>query len=233
MNTINHSKDGYEQKYAGGYGHKYPESHIIRSFEYVFKHQLGLSETANGRMLDFGCGTGANLKYFETKGFEPHGVDIIESAILQCQALMPAHADNFVAIAPNQAIKDMFTGKFTFIMANQSLYYLPDRVLGETLSQMYDMLEENGIVLFTMIGPKSYYFRHVSHIVNDDFHEVILDNGRLKETTYINFTMDENHMLKRFSMFEKIQLGFYSSCIVEQDGSDFHYLFIGRKRTSA
>jgi len=53
----------------------------------------------NGRVLDFGCGTGVFTNYFVEKGYKVTGVDISDIAIKKCKKLYPnsffSHLEKF------------------------------------------------------------------------------------------------------------------------------------------
>src|SRR3989338_5285215 len=87
----------YEQKYQEGYGVIYPESHIIRVHKHILEWELHLT---SGKIIDFGCGSGANLQYFDCCGFIPCGCDTSANAIDQCKKKMPKYATNFFVTPP-------------------------------------------------------------------------------------------------------------------------------------
>lgn len=212
----------YEKKYKEGYGVMYPESHIIRLHKHFLEYKLNIKK---GRLFDFGCGNGTHPLYFHSKGFDVYGVDIVEQAIRLCKQRLPLSKSHFEVIKPNQRIDALFNVKFNLILANQSLYYLSDFYLNRTLNQIHEMLENGGIVLFTMIGEKSSYYKDAKKDI-DGLRRVKLV-GRLNETTYINFVKSEKDLLKRFKMFEPINVGYYD--FTSDGGSTFHYYFIGKK----
>ena len=59
-----HNAEDYEQRYRSGYGLQYPESHVIRVHKQILEWELGVR---TGTAFDFGCGAGANLKYFRDR----------------------------------------------------------------------------------------------------------------------------------------------------------------------
>ncbi|MEY8414990.1 methyltransferase domain-containing protein [Tissierella praeacuta] len=79
MKYMDISKEIYEKKYKDGYGINFPESHVIRIFNYLDR-KFPLKEK-NINILDFGCGTGTHSLLFENQGWNAYGIDISEAAI--------------------------------------------------------------------------------------------------------------------------------------------------------
>ena len=221
------SKEGYEKKYEEGYGTMYPEGHIIGFYEKILKYELNIDGSKGEKVFDFGCGNGTHPLYFASKGFEVYGVDIISSAIEFAKKRMPEYSENFAVIEPSQNIGSLFDTKFDVIIANQSLYYLPDTALEQTLSQIHEMLSPDGIVFFTMMGSKClYYDLRTGREPVDGLYEVTL-TGRLNETTYLSFIHNEEELTQKFHMFKPYFIGYYD--LMGRAGSGFHYQFMGTK----
>ena len=92
------------------------------------------------------------------------------------------------------------------------------------------MLKPGWFVYFTMMGSKCYYFEHATYDSNHDMYKVEFETIRLKvQPHFINFTMDEDDLKKKFSMFEPLHVGYYDLKLREDEGSDFHYTFFGKK----
>ena len=188
------SKSAYSDKYQEGYGLMYPDGHVIRFYEKFLKYEFGIDGSRGEKLLDFGCGNGVHSEFFASKGFKVWGVDVVPQVIELAKKRMPKFANNFHVIEPNQDINKLLNEKFDILFANQSLYYLSRTNLAKTLEQMDSMLNPKGIVYFTMIGTKNYYFKYSQKRKGlDGFWEVIL-RGRLNDTTYIDFTNSEKEL---------------------------------------
>jgi len=217
--------DAYETKYKTGYGHEYPDGHIVRIHRHVLMHELGLR---GGRILDYGCGTGVYLDYFAKNGFEPHGCDISEEAIAHCKARLPKYAGNIHTIPSVPNLGELFTPGFDFVFSNQTLYYLNDSDLSKVLKQLFDILRPGGVIYASMMSTNSYYAKHVEGTV-DGLSKVVL-RGRLEETTYIGFrTREQVQALFTSHGFTKVQLGHYGYMIREDEGAREHHFFVGKK----
>lgn len=220
------SSAAYDKKYEEGYGLQYPDGHVIRCYERVFRYELGLS---GGRLLDFGCGNGVHSKYFMGKGFDCYGVDIAAGAIRQAQVFMGEKA---IWIQPNQSLKRFFSdGEFDVVFSNQVLYYMNDTDLNKWVKELYDFTKPGGICFFTMMSSYNCYSNFVTEEYENGLSKIVLDH-RLHETTYINFIKDEEHLKKVFAPFVPLHIGYYDYGFLHDDsenGSSHHYIFIGKK----
>lgn len=220
------SQDEYEKKYQEGYGIMYPESHIIRIYEHFLKYALGIDGKNGGKVFDFGCGNGTHALYLQSKGFEVYGVDVSAAAIEIAKERLPSCADNFKLITPDQDIDNLFNTKFDMILSNQSLYYLSKSSLQKTVLQMHTMLNNAGVVVFTMMTTKDYSYSYAEKDDDDGLQKVSF-TGRLNETTYINFTKNEEDLLEKFKLFKPVFVGSYDILLAE--GPTLHYYFVGKK----
>lgn len=220
------SQAAYEDKYAKGYGVRYPEGHIIRFYERILKYELGLT---SGKIFDFGCGNGTHSKYFQDKGFEVYGVDIIKEAIAQAQSIMNERAK---LIEPNQSLVGLFDMAFDLVFANQSLYYLDNANLRRQVDELYAMSKKGGICFFTMMSRHNGYGKCISRELENGLSEVTL-SGRLNEQSYIRFVNDESELKTIFAPFKPLYIGEYRAFDLYEpysfEGSSHHYMFIGQK----
>lgn len=222
--------EAYESKYKNGYGVMYPEGHIIRFYEHFLKYELNIDGSKSEKILDFGCGNATHSLYFKSKGFDVYGVDISSIAIEIAKNRLKQCEDNFKCIKENERFDDVFNVKFDIIIANQSLYYLDNENLKQLLASFDRLLNNNGLVFFTMMGTKNIYYKYstpTQDFVDSGLYKVKL-NGRLKETTYINFIDNEDELKSKFNIFEPYFIGSYDD--IGREGSGFHYKFIGKKR---
>jgi len=215
----------YEEKYINGYGVMYPEGHVIRFYEHFLKKEFGIDGSKGKNILDFGCGNGTHPLFFASRGFNTYGVDVSEESIKIAMNRMKD--GNFEVIKHGEDISNIFDVNFDIIFSNQSLYYLSDKEMKITLRQMDNKLNKNGIVFFTMMGKKNYYYDNIKEDMRDGRHRIVL-SGRLNEESYINFTKDAEDMVRKFEMFEPYFIGYYDYLL--REGSSFHYVFIGRKK---
>src|SRR5580704_11407630 len=76
------------------------ESFIFRFYGRILKFDYGIDGSNHERLLDFGCGQGAALRYFDRLGFECSGVDIAANDIAVAREHLPHRADHLAVIDP-------------------------------------------------------------------------------------------------------------------------------------
>lgn len=218
------SKQTYIEKYDINYGTMYPEGHIIRLYEHLLKYEYGLSGEKGESVLDFGCGNGTHTEYLRTKGFETYGLDIVTSAIEQAKQRFPAC--KFAEMDLYQSPQTLFDKQFDLILCNQVLYYMGNEQLNRVTRQLYDCMNQDGLIYITMMATKNHYWEK-AEAAEDGLSKVTL-KGRLNETSHINFVHSENDLVERFSIFEPLYVGYYDSS--SREGSTYHYQFLGKKK---
>ncbi len=216
----------YEEKYKNGYGHIYPESHIIRIYERFIKQNLVID--THLKILDYGCGTGANLHFFKDKGFDTFGCDVSKSAIEKCKS-NPIFDKNKFEICnevPNPL--DLFGNiEFDLILSNQTLYYLSDESLRKFVEESYKIIKDNGFLVVTMMAKSHWFYSHkVSH--QKSLHTVDLRKSRFNQLSYINFKEKED-LEEIFYPFKKCLTGFYTLDLLPDEGPTDHWIYICKK----
>lgn len=220
----NTNKSSYDKEFGIGYGHKYPDGHVIRFHHQILEYELKMT---GGKILDYGCSTGTYLSYFEQNGYEPFGCDIIPLAVEKAKKSIPKYANNIHCTPYLPKLRDYFNEDFDLIISNQVLYYFNDKDLKYMISQFYDMLKPNGVFFATMMSPTCYYHDHIVSKVGEMSKVVV--TGRLNGSQYINFKTEEQ-IIDIFKPFKKLHLGSYGSKIREDEGSTDHFIFVGLKK---
>src|SRR5262249_22703415 len=86
--------------WAGTYDAPNVESFIFRFYGRILKFDYGIDGRNHERLLDFGCGQGAALQFFDQLGFDCYGVDIASNDVSAAQRRMPHIADHFTVVDP-------------------------------------------------------------------------------------------------------------------------------------
>jgi len=104
-------------------------------------------------ILDVGCGTGRDAKYFSDGGFKVLGIDISEKLIEIAKNSVADAQFTVMDFEDLQFPKDKFDG----IWANASLYHLPKNKFPIVLSKLWELLKRDGLLFVNMrvgIGEK-------------------------------------------------------------------------------
>jgi len=130
-------KNTYNQ-YAEDYVLENPEiSEELRKIIDQFIHYL----PSGAKILDLGCGTGRDAKYYLIKGLEVVGVDLSEKMIEVAQRETPD--GNF--IVGNMIEDDLGNEIYDGIAANASLLHIPKVNIKKVLAKIHKALKKDGI----------------------------------------------------------------------------------------
>src|SRR5262245_43313265 len=110
------------QYWSGAYDAPNVESFIFRFYGRILKFDYGIDGSNHERLLDFGCGQGAALRYFDRLEFNCFGVDIAANDIAAAQRLMPHIANQFAVVdrQPDEK-KNLFGRDFDIVISIQTL----------------------------------------------------------------------------------------------------------------
>lgn len=98
----------------------------------------------NGRILDAGFGSGRDMLYFKSKGYEVHGIDVEPKFVEHARALGLKNVEvaDVLQYAPMM--------KFDGIWACASLLHLPLNKLDEAIKKLLSMLNKGGALFVSM-----------------------------------------------------------------------------------
>lgn len=155
-----------------------------------------IKKNFNGKdisIVDAGCGTGGNMRYFIGKGYRNiRGFDISEYAIGICKSM---GLDTFTGDI-SDFNKYFSPGSIDVIMCNDVLCYLDKDEMAKVVNSIYPILKENGIIIMNLpslnifggINDKAFYVRY--RFTKKDI-PGIFDRGRyeLKKIIYWPFLL--------------------------------------------
>ncbi len=123
---------------------------------------------SGAKILDAGCGSGRNLKWFYESGFEIHGTDTDAEQLLRCKELYPAQEENF--IQANIEKMPYETNSFDHVICNAVLHFAKD------LNQFMQKFEE----LLRILKPKGSLFIRTASNFGIENLVILLDHGIYK-----------------------------------------------------
>lgn len=214
--------------WSGTYDAPNVESFIFRFYGRILRFDYGIDGSNHERILDFGCGQGGALNYFDKLGFDCYGVDIAPKDIEAAKHLLPHIADHLVLIDPKPVEGQIYCGgDFDIVVSIQTLDFLSNSDFAKVIRCLYDSMKPGAKIYASMNGWSMYYRNHAEY-AEDGLWHVKFDNGRVNYDLYLNFVRDKNEMREKFSLFKPVYIDHYDSSFREE-GSEFRYTFFGVK----
>jgi len=171
--------------------------HWVRSYTLIKKLQLVMQHTRlkQGKILDYGAGTGAFLETCKKNKWEAFGIEPDETARKVMQEKF--NISSYVSL--EEARADNVFSEFDVITAWHVLEHVPD--LNETIESLRTILKDKAILILALPNPNSYdakYYkecwaaydvpRHLWHFAPDDVTRLFSDNGfKLIQTRPMTF----------------------------------------------
>jgi pseudaminic acid synthase len=204
------------------------ESFIFRFYGRILKFDYGIDGSKHERLLDFGCGQGGALNFFDKLGFNCFGVDIAANDIRAAQKTMPHIARQLATTGPRPSeAKRFFGGNFDIVISIQTLEFLSDSDFAKAIKCLWNNMKPGAKIYASMSGWNMYY-RHNGTYAGDGLWHVKFKTSRVDYDLFVNFAKDKEDMKNRFSLFKPVYLDFYDSSFREE-GSEFRYTFFGIK----
>ena len=146
----------------------------------------------NAKILDLGAGTGRTYSYFNKKGYEYIGLDFskeMRDYAYQLHGEFPYIVDDMVNIK-----KYFGNNSLDAVFAVYSMFHLPTDDFKQVLSDIYDVLKVNGVLLF------SYQVGNGEAMVDEPYL-----NEKGKNVLYMNYqTHDEVKSLLKSLLYEEV-----------------------------
>ncbi len=228
IKTPQTSTETYNRRYGeDGYGLKYPEGHIIR-FEEHYWNQLWNRKP--GVMLDFGCGTGAHVEFFQQKGWKAYGCDSSYEGFIRAisKGLSVYNTE------PRPNLSDFFNPEtFDLILVNQVFSMMPFDDAEFILRQLSGLLKPDGVIVVSWMDWNDWMINNSKTIHGTRNRIASISHHKRFEKLTHSFTVVPlslfrlNEIMKTHG-FKAHHIGFYSHELI-QDETTKWWLYIGAK----
>ncbi len=132
----------WEELHAARPWGKYPAENLIRT---VMRTYRDPQDRANTKVLELGCGAGANLSFFLAEGFQTYGIDGAPSAIAKAKQRLQAGPGQTLDLSVQLFEEISFADQsFDLIVDYYAIYANPLAVIDATYAKVRDLLAPNG-----------------------------------------------------------------------------------------
>jgi 2-polyprenyl-3-methyl-5-hydroxy-6-metoxy-1,4-benzoquinol methylase len=200
---------------------------VVRNISLQHKFNLLKSSTHHkkGNLLDYGCGTGAFLKFVQDQGWSAMGMEPDDGAREKASLLLGSPVSS-----PSQ-LKELPSNSFDAITLWHVLEHVHD--LHETLEAFKRLLKQNGVLVIAVPNHSSWdatYYkqywaaydvpRHLYHFTPETIHRLLIDKGFSKVATkpmwfdafYVSM-LSEKYKSGRIRLLSACVIGWISNCI--------------------
>lgn len=205
---------------------RYPADWVIRFHAYYLRRGL-----PSGRVLDYGCGSGNNARFFADRGYEVWGLDVSEAVRPRYREVVGSDACLKI-VSPTTTVLPYATGFFDLVVANQALYYLADEGrIRAVIREFYRVLRPGGVMFATLMGLSHYYLTcHAVRMEGGVWEVAITEPGHrlFGQREIVVPVRDATHLHDLFVDFEPMTIGHYDFSMFDVP-SAFHWLYAGRR----
>lgn len=182
----NASNTGYDPVwddiYASGHEQKAPWDNVV---SFVYRNKPKDAENNNVQILEVGCGTASNLRFFAKEGFAVAGLDAAKTAIQCAQDFFKDHGlkgDLKVGSFDDLPFDD---GAFDLVIDRAALTHVGISVQERAINEVHRVLKSDGKFLYT-----PYADTHHSCVSGEEFEDGLVKNisaGTLQNVGHMCF----------------------------------------------
>lgn len=155
-------KEKWDSAYSSGMTMWHPSECIIRFMARHFKKQTGVDEyriiRPAARVLDIGCGNGANVLFFRKLGYEAHGMDISRVAVDLGNILLSKNGFEETLVCGDMEGLSFPEGYFDIVVSHAALDHIYYAKYLNVLEHMKKMLKKGGFVFITLRSTESFEY---------------------------------------------------------------------------
>lgn len=178
---------------------KYPVDDVVR---FVFTHfPRDLKKRSRFKILDLGCGAGANTVFLAKEGFQTYATDISENGLNVTEKRLKEQnlkADLKTASMESQPFADnFFDGAISFGV----LYYNTGKIYKKAVDELYRILKTGGKALVFTRTTDDYRFGKGKEISKNTY---ILNTEDTIEKGMVNYFLERKDIDEIFKKFKEI-----------------------------
>lgn len=225
MKSFETNKTIWSDIYKSGKNNlNYPNENLVRYLYYVYPDK----NFTNLKVLDYGFGSGNNLRHLDALNFDVYGLEVSENAKeLTLEKLRDDFDSNKLFIMHQETVMPYEKESFDLIIAWQVLYYNSTESLEKVLNSIKRLLKPGGKFIATMARKEDVSFINSTPI---NKYERIMNEttGNQSGSMIIGIPGGEEDIHELFGIFSNIQIGYFETKLNNTIGS--HWVIYGEKK---
>lgn len=173
-NNIKNVKDFYNSSYSQ-YGfsaqRRYPNEELCRFMGRNF-FSIPTEQRKEIKILETGCGSGANLWMLAKEGFDVFGIDLSEDSLILCNKMLQQYSTQANISVQNMSCTNFTPNSFHCIVDVFSSYCLDKKNGNNYIKHMFYLLRPGGLFF-------SYFPSKTSVAFQDHLPAILLDSDTL------------------------------------------------------
>jgi SAM-dependent methyltransferase len=187
----------WEEKYsANTHLSVWPWSDVV---SLVHRHCKPVIAEGGGRVLELGCGAGANIPLFRVLGMDYYAMEGSSTIVKQLHERYPDRVQKIVC--GDFTVDQPFAGRFDLVVDRASLTHNNTVSIKNALKIAFDALLPGGTFIGVDWFSTNYSDFAIGEAIDDDFTKTNIKIGSFAGVGKVHFS-DEAHLRDLFSEFE-------------------------------
>lgn len=194
----------WDTKFSSGSWGKYPPEELVRFIGRSFKN----INVRDKKILEVGCGPGANLWFLHREGFQVAGIDGSPNAVEQSKNRLLTENKHLNSMEPDIRVGNFSSlawedNSFDVVIDVFSVYANPIEIIKKTLEEVHRVLKPGGAFFCKLWGTNTTGYGTGTQIEKNTFDSI--STGPCANMGVTHF-FDINEIKKVYSMFKLVSI---------------------------
>ena len=145
---------------------------------------------SKSKILEIGCGAGANVMFFESLDVKYYGIDGSQTIVSSLKERFKDSKNEFYCCDFTKTLH--FDGPFDLIIDRGGLTHNSDNNIRKALKLCFDALKVGGKIISVDMFSDNHYGRKSGVSVEDEYTQTNIKEGSLAKTGHVHFSDEQN-----------------------------------------